>query len=354
MYQSRCLKSDLSPVSPLKKITRKEYLSAEIGPILFYRDSINYYAYVFYLLVYTEIPRLPIGFAQNLHASESLYITYFYALRDTRPVKQYLPSRIICLTEETTETLYLLGEQDRIVGISGFTVRPPQARKEKPKVSAFIDADIEKIIALKPDLVIGYSDIQANIAQQLISKGITVWINNYHSVDGIFAMMIQLGSLVGKHGEAITLVDEIKRSLDAIANETAKWKKKPKVYFEEWYDPLISGSQWVSDLIELAGGIDIYRDNATQALAKGRIIADPQDVVDKNPDIILASWCGKMVKKDKMINRPGWDKINAVKTNAIYEIKSPVILQPGPAAVTDGVEEIARLIRAWQKKKVKI
>jgi len=259
----------------------------------------------------------------------------------------YYPSRIICLTEETTETLYRLGEQDRIVGISGFTVRPPQARKEKPKVSAFIDADIEKIIALKPDLVIGYSDIQANIAQQLIAKGITVWINNYRSIDGILSMMVQLGALVGKQHEAITLVDNIKRTLDAMAEESRKWKIRPKVYFEEWYDPLISGSQWVSELIELAGGIDIYRDNAIQALAKGRIIADPEDVVDKNPDIILASWCGKMVKKDKIISRPQWDKISAVKNNAIYEIKSPLILQPGPAAVTDGVREIVEIVRRW-------
>lgn len=265
-------------------------------------------------------------------------------------MRTYLPSRIVCLTEETTETLYLLGEQDRIVGISGFTVRPARARKEKPKVSAFIDADTEKIIALKPDLVIGYSDIQANIAQQLISKGITVWINNYHSVDGIFGMITQLGSLVGKHAEAIKLVDGFRRSLDAISNETTRWKKKPKVYFEEWFDPLICGSRWVSELIEIAGGVDIYRDQSRSLLAKGRIIAYPKDVVKRNPDIILASWCGKMVKKDKIISRPGWDKIKAVKNNAIYEIKSPVILQPGPAAVTDGVKEMFRIFHPQAQK----
>jgi iron complex transport system substrate-binding protein len=243
--------------------------------------------------------------------------------------------------------LYLLGEQDRIVGISGFTVRPKGVRKEKPVVSTFTDADIEKIIELKPDLVIGYSDIQANIAQQLISRGITVWINNYHSIEGILNMIVRLGTLVGKHHEAIALVHELQRNIESIVLTASKRERKPKVYFEEWFDPLICGSLWVSELVELAGGTDIYHEQAKSILAKGRILPDPQDVVGKDPDIILASWCGKMFKKDKLIARHNWDRITAVKNDDIHEIKSPVILQPGPAALTDGLKEINRIFDAW-------
>lgn len=264
-------------------------------------------------------------------------------------MKDFSPQRIICLTEETTETLYLLGAQDRIVGISGFTVRPPQARKEKPKVSTFTDANIDDILALDPDLVIGYSDIQAGIAQQLISRGISVWVNTYHDLDGIFRMMVQLGALVDAQERAHELVHQFRDRLGQIGRETSEWTRRPKVYFEEWPDPLICGSLWVSELIAIAGGIDVCARQARSRLAKGRIIGDHKAIADHHPDIILASWCGKMVKKEKIISRDGWDRIPAVTHDAIHEIKSPVILQPGPAAVTEGVEEIFGILRSWKE-----
>ena len=257
------------------------------------------------------------------------------------------PQRIICLTEETLETLYLLGEQDRIVGISGFAVRPPQARKEKPIVSVFTDASIDKILSLQPDLVIGFSDIQAGIAKELIAKGVTVWVNNHRTVDGILKMIMQLGCLVGKHKEARFLIEQYKTSITAIQQAASRLLYKPTVYFEEWFDPLISGIGWVSELIELAGGVDIYKEHQGAALAKDRIIADMSDVVRRNPDIIIASWCGKMFKKEKLISRKGWDQIAAVKNDAIFEIKSSVILQPGPAALTEGLQQIAAIIQRW-------
>ena len=259
----------------------------------------------------------------------------------------FFPKRIICLTEETVETLYLLGEQDRIVGVSGFAVRPPQVRKEKPIVSTFTDADVDKIMALKPDLVIGFSDIQAGIAKELIANGVTVWINNYRSVEGIFTMIGQLGSLVGKTARATSLIDQFKKDIESIYRASNKRDNKPKVYFEEWYDPLISGICWVSELIELAGGVDIYKEKQNASLAKHRIIADKNDVVERNPDIIIASWCGKKFKKEKLLARSSWDKINAVKNDLVFEIKSPVILQPGPAAVTEGIKAIADIINSW-------
>ncbi len=259
----------------------------------------------------------------------------------------YGPKRIVCLTEETTELLYLLGEEKRIVGISGFTVRPKRARKEKPVVSTFLDAKIDDIIALDPDLVIGFSDIQASIAKELIEKGISVWVNNHRSVQGILEMMVQLGALVGKHDKAQLLVIEIRSNMERIKQETESWDIKPKVYFEEWYDPLITGIQWVSELIEMAGGIDIYPEHQNASLAKDRIIKEPAEVVQRNPDIILASWCGKMFKKHKMLQRPNWENINAVKRDAIYEIKSEIILQPGPAALMEGLPLLHRIFSDW-------
>jgi len=259
----------------------------------------------------------------------------------------FFPKRIICLTEEPVETLYLLGEQDRIVGVSGFAVRPPGVRKEKPVVSTFTDAEIDKIIKLKPDLVIGFSDIQSGIAKELISKGITVWINNYRTVEGILNMIGQLGSLVGQAGKAMGLIDKYRRGIEEINHRAQKKKHKPKVYFEEWYDPLISGICWVSELIELAGGVDIYKERQNASLAKDRIIPDKNEVVKLNPDIIIASWCGKKFKKEKLVARENWNKINAVKLDFIFEIKSPIILQPGPAAVTEGINAIAGIIDAW-------
>jgi iron complex transport system substrate-binding protein len=261
----------------------------------------------------------------------------------------FFPKRIVCLTEEPTETLYLLGEEHRIVGISGFTVRPARARKEKPKVSAFTTADIGKIMALQPDLVIGFSDIQADIARELIAKGITVWINNHRSVDEIFNMMVQLGSLVGKSDQALVFVNQIRSEMDKIYKASQQIPIIPKVYFEEWYDPLISGSIWVSELIERAGGKDVFKESHVSSLAKDRIIADHQEVVIHNPDIILASWCGKKFKKEKLVSRKNWNQINAVKNNFVFELKSEIILQPGPAAVTEGIAQIATIIEKWKE-----
>jgi iron complex transport system substrate-binding protein len=261
--------------------------------------------------------------------------------------EHYFPQRIVCLTEEPTETLYLLGEESRIVGISGFTVRPVQARKEKPRVSAFIRADIEKILALEPDLVIGFSDIQADIAKELIARGITVWINNHRSVEGIFKMIAQIGSLVGKIDAANNLINQFKNEIKKICDTNKGKEPKPKIYFEEWYDPLISGIRWVSELIELAGGVDIFKEYQNASLAKDRIIADTNEVVKRNPDIIIASWCGKKFKKEQLVKREHWRDINAVKNDFIFEIKSSIILQPGPAAVTEGIKELAGIITKW-------
>jgi len=261
--------------------------------------------------------------------------------------EHYFPQRIVCLTEEPTETLYLLGEQDRIVGVSGFTVRPAQARKEKPKVSAFISADIEKITALEPDLVIGFSDIQADIARELIAKGITVWINNHRSVEGIFKMIAQIGSLVGKIDAANDLINQFENDIKKICDTNKSKEPKPRVYFEEWYNPLISGIRWVSELIELAGGIDIFKEYQNASLAKDRIIADSNEVVKRNPDIIIASWCGKKFKKEQLMTRENWHNINAVKNDFVFEIKSSIILQPGPAAITEGIKELESIINKW-------
>jgi len=265
-------------------------------------------------------------------------------------LKDRYPKRIICLTEETTETLYLLGEQDRIVGISGFTVRPKQARKEKPKVSTFLEANTVEILDLKPDLVIGFSDIQANIAKVLIEKGITVWINNHRSVTGILDMIFQLGALVGQEEKASKLVASYEADIQKIQQEVAKWAHRPKVYFEEWNDPLITGIQWVSELIEISGGDNIFEDQGQESLAKNRIIADDQVVVTRNPDIILASWCGKMFKKNKLISRPNWDGITAVEKDNIHEIDSSIILQPGPAALSEGLPLLHTIFKEWQQR----
>lgn len=249
--------------------------------------------------------------------------------------------------------MYLLGEQHRIVGISGFTLRPPNARKEKPKVSAFTSADIAKIIALEPDLVIGFSDIQADIARDLISKGITVWINNHRSVDEIFSFMVQLGSMVGKNEQVVAMVDQIRNEINRIHDTSQRKPVKPKVYFEEWYDPLISGSIWVSELIGLAGGIDVFKESHVASMAKDRIIADHNEVVIRNPDIIIASWCGKKFKKEKLVSRVNWNQINAVKSDFVFALKSEIILQPGPAAVTEGIAQIAAIIHKWKEAQFK-
>ncbi|QSX75022.1 cobalamin-binding protein [Lysobacter arenosi] len=257
------------------------------------------------------------------------------------------PQRIVCLTEEPTEILYALGEQDRIVGISGFTVRPSIARKEKPKVSAFTSAKIGEILKLEPDFVIGFSDIQAEIAGELIRRGVEVWISNHRSVEGIVDYVRRLGALVGVADRANAYADELQRGLDAIAAEAAKLPRRPKVYFEEWDEPPITGIRWVAELVRIAGGDDIFPERAAESLAKQRILEDAGEVVRRAPDIILGSWCGKKFRPEKVASRPGWDAIPAVRDGELHEIKSPIILQPGPAALTDGVREIAAIIKAW-------
>lgn len=255
------------------------------------------------------------------------------------------PERIVCLTEETTETLYLLGEEARIVGISGYTVRPPRARKEKPRVSAFISADVAKITALKPDLVLAFSDMQADIVAELIRKGIAVYAFNQRTISEILDMIRTLGALVGASARADALADEYARDLDRVRARSAKRDAKPKVYFEEWDEPMISAIAWVSELIAIAGGIDVFADRAQGKSAKERFVS-AEEVIAAAPDIIIASWCGKKFNAAKMRARPGFDAVPAVKNGRLHEIKSPLILQPGPAALTDGLAALEMLIAA--------
>ena len=257
------------------------------------------------------------------------------------------PRRIVCLTEEPTEVLYALGEQDRIVGISGFTVRPAIARKEKPKASAFTSAKIDEILKLQPDFVVGFSDIQAEIAAELIKHGVEVWISNHRSVDGILDYIRRLGALVGAGDKANTYADGLKRGLDRIEVQAASLPRRPRVYFEEWDEPPITGIRWVAELVRIAGGDDVFPELSTESLAKHRILADAGEVVRRAPDIILGSWCGKKFQPAKVAARPGWDAIPAVRDGELHQIKSPLILQPGPAALTEGVAEIARIITVW-------
>lgn len=262
-------------------------------------------------------------------------------------MKPHYPERIVCLTEETTETLYLLGEEERIVGISGFTVRPPRARKEKPKVSAFISAKIDKIVALEPDLVIGFSDLQADIAAELIRAGINVWLLNHRSVEEILSMILQLSALVGVPQKGQALVNGYTEQINIIKAASAQLPKRPKLYFEEWDEPMISGIRWVSELVSIAGADDCFPELGVQSHGKNRIIAEGQTVIDKNPDIIVGSWCGKKFRPEKVAARPGWSVINAVRDNQLFEIKSVDILQPGPAALSDGLEQLHAIIRNW-------
>lgn len=259
------------------------------------------------------------------------------------------PERIICMTEETVETLYLLGEEDRIAGISGFTVRPPRARKEKPKVSAFTSAKIPKILDLKPDLVLGFSDLQADIAAELIRQGVEVYILNHRTVAGILQMIRTLGRLVDAAEKADELAKTYEQKIVDLKSLAAQKKDKPRVYFEEWYDPIISGIGWVSELIEIAGGVDCYKENAQHQGGKERIVADPLEVVAKQPDIIIGSWCGRRFHPHKVGERDGWSNVPAVRNNQVFEIKSANILQPGPAALSDGLDQLHQIISAWVK-----
>ena len=257
------------------------------------------------------------------------------------------PQRIVCLTEETTEWLYLLGEEARIVGISGYTVRPRRARDEKPKISAFLSAKIDKILALQPDAVFGFSDLQADIAAALIRQGVQVTVFNQRSVDEIFSMLYQVAAMVGQAERGLALMQAMRERLDAIALAAAGLKRRPRVFFEEWDVPHISAIRWVSELVGLAGGDDCFPELATQSLGKNRIIADGAEIVRRNPDIIIGSWCGKKFRPEKVAARAGWQAVNAVKNGQLFEIKSADILQPGPAALTDGIEQLHRIVLKW-------
>ncbi|KZN34217.1 hypothetical protein N480_21680 [Pseudoalteromonas luteoviolacea S2607] len=260
------------------------------------------------------------------------------------------PTRIICLTEETTEALYLMGEDARIVGVSAYAMRPERVKKEKPKVSAFVDARIEKILDLKPDLVLAFSDIQGDIVRDLVKQGVDVHCFNHRSIAGIMQMIRTLSALIGEPQKGEKLVAQLNESLMHIHSGAAELKVKPRVYFEEWFDPLITGITWVSELVELAGGIDCYKEFACESLAKNRIIANTDEVIDKQPDIIIASWCGRRFNKEKLVSRAGWNKIPAIINDDVYEINSTDILQPGPAALTDGVRAIHEIIANWAQK----
>ena len=255
----------------------------------------------------------------------------------------HYPSRIVCLTEETTETLYLLGQGDRIVGVSGYTVRPPEARL-KPKVSAFINAKFDKIEALRPDLVLAFSDLQADLCAELVRRGMNVVVFNQRSVDEIFQMIAMLGGLIGCQTAAERLSDRLKAGLDRIADAATAFPKRLRVFFEEWDEPLISGIRWVEELVTIAGGEPLFPELAHAGLAKDRIV-DPLEVARRDPQVIFASWCGKKVKKAAIRSRPGWDATSAIRDDRIFEIKSTYILQPGPASLTDGVRQMHDILK---------
>ena len=259
--------------------------------------------------------------------------------------------RIVCLTEETTETLYLFGEGHRIVGISGFTVRPPRARKEKPKVSAFTSARLDRILAVEPDLVLGFSDLQADIAAELIRHGLNVHIFNHRTVAGIFRMIRVLGGMIGCDVKAAALATKLERGLDDLCRQADRLPLRPRVYFEEWDEPQISGIGWVSQLVGIAGGQDCFPELAAESLAKNRIVADPLEVTRRQPDLIIGSWCGKKFRPERVADRPGWDVIPAVRDGEVHEVKSALILQPGPAALTDGVRALHEIIKKWCDKR---
>jgi iron complex transport system substrate-binding protein len=261
------------------------------------------------------------------------------------------PQRIVCLTEEPTEVLYLLGEEHRIVGISGFTVRPARARQEKPRVSAFTSAKADRILALRPDLAIGFSDMQADIAQALVRAGVEVWIANHRSVEGILGYVRRLGAMVGAADRAGALAGELAGHIEQVRASAQRLPRRPKVWFEEWDDPLISGIRWVSELLGIAGGDDIFPERAAASLGRDRIVGDAGEVVARQPDIIIGSWCGKKFRPEKVAARPGWQDITAVRDGELHEIKSPLILQPGPAALTDGLDALHAIVARWSRKR---
>ena len=260
------------------------------------------------------------------------------------------PQRIVCLTEEPTEVLYALGEEQRIVGISGFTVRPARARQDKPRVSAFTSAKLDRILALQPDLAIGFSDMQADIAQALIRAGVEVWISNHRSVEGILGYVQRLGAMVGAAAKAEAYAAQLRAHVDAVRAQAARLPRRPRVYFEEWDEPQISAIRWVSELLGIAGGDDIFPGRAAASLGRERIVADPLEVVRAAPDLIIGSWCGKKFRPEKVAARPGWAAVPAVRDGALHEIKSPLILQPGPAALTDGLDALHAIVSHWALK----
>ena len=262
-------------------------------------------------------------------------------------MQSLLPHRIVCLTEETTEWLYLLGEEARIVGISGYTVRPRRARDEKPKVSAFLSAKIDKILALKPDCVFGFSDLQADIASLLIRAGVQVTVFNQRSLDEIFSVLYQVAAMVGQAELGLAKLDAMQADLDAMAQRANAFKRRPRVYFEEWDEPHMSTIRWVSELITIAGGDDIFPELAVMPMGRDRIIASGNTIIDRAPDIIIGSLCGKKFRPEKVAARPGWHDVPAVRNGQIFEIKSADILQPGPAALIDGAAQLHRIIVDW-------
>src|SRR5215217_681427 len=254
------------------------------------------------------------------------------------------PQRIVCMTEETTETLYRIGAGDLVVGVSGFTVRPPEARK-KPRVSSFLDANFERILELKPDLVLGFSDLQADLGRELCKRGVPVYLFNQRSLAEILQTVRVTGALVGRAEAAEKLAAELTANLERRAEAAQTLPRRPRIFFEEWHEPLISGIRWCSELVELVGGEDICRESRASQGAKGRIF-EPEEVARRNPEGVIASWCGRKAKRDKIAARPGWSQVQAVLDDQLYEVKSSLILQPGPAALSDGVERLARIVSA--------
>jgi iron complex transport system substrate-binding protein len=249
----------------------------------------------------------------------------------------------VCLTEETVETLYLLGEDQRIVGVSGYAVRPPRVRREKPRISSFVSADVPKILALEPDLALAFSDLQADIVRDLVKAGVAVHAFNHRDIEGIYGMIRTVGALVGASAKATALVEELTAGVEHIRVKGAALPCRPRVYFEEWDEPMICGIRWVSELIEIAGGQDVFREKARSPGAQGRIVS-VDEVATASPDLIIGSWCGKKFVPSRVTSRPGLEEVAAVQNQAVHEIKSSLILQPGPAALTDGLSELYRLI----------
>ncbi|QAT87811.1 putative ABC transporter periplasmic substrate-binding protein [Corallococcus coralloides] len=257
------------------------------------------------------------------------------------------PRRVVCLTEETTEVLYRIGAGDLVVGVSGFTVRPPEARK-KPRVSSFLDANFERILELKPDLVLGFSDLQADIGRELCKRGVPVYLFNQRSLAEVLQAVRLTGALVGRADGAEALAAELEKNLERHSDAAQSLPKRPRIFFEEWHEPLISGIRWCSELVEVVGGVDVCQESRASQGAKGRIF-DPEEVARRDPEGVIASWCGRKAKREKIASRPGWAGVRAVVDDQLYEVRSSYILQPGPAALSDGVDQLARIVAAIAK-----